>query len=275
MKILRYATSDGAAWGILENDWVYAVEGDVYSGEFGKGAAVGGLESMALLAPCEPKEIVSIGANYESRCKENNLKIPETPGEGDKFYIAPEALVGPGAPLLIPRHEPRVDYSGELAIVMGRECDHASESEALDCVLGYSILHNAWAKGKTPDEIDWPKKGIRAYATFCPVGPCIETEIDPMNVAWETRVNGEVRQKANTSEMLFNIGQMVASVSEDYKLQPGDVIQTGTACGVGPMSPGDVIEIAFEGIGVLRNLAVDGGEMRPIRLEKVSYGGRN
>ncbi|MBN1672073.1 MAG: fumarylacetoacetate hydrolase family protein [Kiritimatiellae bacterium] len=272
MKLVRYQTNGTPEYGILEDDWVYAIEGDVYAGDIGKARAVGGLETIRLLPPCEPKRIVSIGANYASRCTENGLRIPTKPGEGDKFYIDVRALAGPGDLIRLPEQEARVDFSGELAIVMRRVCEHVTAEEASAGILGYTIVHNAWAKGQPPAGVKG--KGVRAYETFCPVGPCLVTDLDPASVAWRTRVNGVVRQDSNTSEMLFSAAEMVADISTTYTLRPGDLIQTGTACGVGPMSPGDVVEIEFEGIGVLRNRAVAGGAMEPVGLEKVQYGGR-
>ena len=273
MKIVRYQRNGSGAYGLLENDFVYTIKGDVYSGECEKGEAVGGLEAIALLPPCEPKSILSIGANYESRCKENNLPIPTEPGKGDFFVIPLESLTGPGNLIYVPEQEVRVEYSGELAIVIRRDCYQISEEEALDYILGYTIVHNVWAKDPKGSSHNPPKKRIRAYKSFCPTGPCIVTDIDPMNIAWETRVNGEVRQKANTSQMLFNPAEMVSHTSLRYALHAGDLIQCGTASGVGNMKPGDVFEIEFEGIGVLRNLAVAGKGMTPGNLIRDEYEG--
>ena len=139
----------------------------------------------------------SPGRNRSSRRRER----PET---GPR-----EALTGPGGLIYVPTDETRVDYSGELGIVMGRECQNVKAEEAADYILGYTIIHNVWAKGKPSEAIKrllkQRKQGVRAYESFCPAGPCVVTDMDPSNVPWETRVNGEVRQKANTSEMLFGI----------------------------------------------------------------------
>ncbi|MBN1675743.1 MAG: fumarylacetoacetate hydrolase family protein [Kiritimatiellae bacterium] len=270
MKLVRYQTNGAARYGILEEDWVFAIEGDPYADDIRKGQAVGGVEAVPLLAPCDPKAIISIGANYESRCKENNLPLPTVPGKGDRFLIGLDSLTGPGGLIYLPSFEKRVDYSGELAIVMRRTCRHITPEQAPNYILGYTVVHNAWAKGKlTGDEPVPPeqkRKYVRAYESFCPVGPWVETDIDPSGIAWQTRVNGEVRQNANTSDMIFGVRELVAGVSEWHTLEPGDVIQTGTACGVGPMTDGDVIEIEFDGIGVLRNRAVRRDGMQPIDL---------
>jgi 2-keto-4-pentenoate hydratase/2-oxohepta-3-ene-1,7-dioic acid hydratase in catechol pathway len=269
MKLVRYQDNGGANYGILESDFVFEVIGDVYSDQFDKGPAVGGTEAVALLPPCEPKVITSIGANYVSRCKENNLPVPDAPGKGDRFFIPLEALTGPGDLIYLPPQEVRLEYSGELGIVIKRTCHQVSEAEAADYILGYTIVHNVWAKNPVRGEpfADFPVTSfIRAYESFCPTGPCVVTDIDPMNIAWETRVNGEVRQKTNTSKMLFGPAEMVANISSWHTLEPGDLIQCGTASGVGTMKPGDIVEIEFEGIGVLRNMAVAGPAMEPADL---------
>ena len=280
MKLVRYKTNGAGKYGILEDGFVYAVAGDVYSGEFKKGEPVGGIEAVALLPPCEPKTITSIGANYASRCKENNMKIPTEPGMGDRFLIPVEALTGPGGLIYIPADETRVDYSGELGIVMRRECQNVKAEDAADYILGYTIIHNVWGKGKPCERIrsllKQRKEGIRAYESFCPAGPCVVTDIDPSNIPWETRVNGEVRQKSNTSKMLFDVYEIVASISTWNTLLPGDLIQCGTASGVGLLNPGDVVDIEFEGIGILSNLGVAKDEMQPINLVWVDeYEGKN
>jgi len=267
MKLVRYKSNGSAKYGILEADFVYDIIGDVYSDQFEKGPVVGGLEAVALLPPCEPKSITSIGANYVSRCKENNLPVPTEPGAGDRFFIPVEALTGPGKVIYLPPQEVRVEYSGELAIVIKRTCHQVSVAEAADYILGYTIVHNVWAKNPVRGEpFGEFTSNIRAYESFCPTGPCVVTDIDPMNVAWQTRVNGEVRQKTNTSKMLFGPAEMVASIASWHTLEPGDLIQCGTASGVGTMKPGDMVEIEFEGIGVLRNMAVAGEDMEPGEL---------
>jgi 2-keto-4-pentenoate hydratase/2-oxohepta-3-ene-1,7-dioic acid hydratase in catechol pathway len=265
LRLVRYSADGEEKWGMLENDIIYEAVGDVFSGEVSKGSPVGGIEGVRLLPPCGRNAIVSIGANYPSRCRENRLPIPGEPGKGDRFLIPAEALVGPGGLIRLPENEVRVEYSGELGIVIRRTCRNIAIEEAVDCILGYTIVHNVWAKDPPGSQRPVVER-IRTYPTFCPVGPCIVTDLDPLSLEWETRVNGEVRQKANTREMLFTPAEIVASVSTWHTLHPGDVIQTGTAAGVGELKPGDIVEIEFAEIGVLRNIAVSGGQMSPLDL---------
>ena len=272
MKLVRYQGAASAQYGILEGDFIYEIRGDVFSGECERGEPVGGMEAVMLLAPCTPQTITSIGANYASRCRENNLPIPTEPGLGDRFYIPAGALTGPGALIYYPLQETRVEYGGELGIVMRRTCHQVSVEQAVDYILGYTVLHNVWAKDPKGSTRPGPQR-IRAYESFCPTGPCVVTDIDSSKIAWETRVNGAVRQKANTSEMLFSAAEIVANISTWHTLQPGDLIQCGTAGGVGVLHPGDVVEIEFEGIGVLRNLVVAREGMQPIELVWIDYHG--
>lgn len=271
MNIVRYRSDNGPQYGILEGDLIYELVGDVF-GDSQRGAPIGGIEAVGLVAPCTPQSITSIGANYASRCRENNLPIPTEPGLGDRFYIPAEALTGPGALILYPTQETRVEYGGELGIVMRRECSQVTVAQAPDYILGYTIIHNVWAKDPKGSTRPGPQR-IRAYSSFCPTGPCVVTDIDPAAIAWETRVNGVVRQKANTSEMLFGAAEIVANISTWHTLYPGDLIQCGTAGGVGLLHPGDAVEIEFAGIGVLRNMVVGREGLEPIDLVWLDYHG--
>jgi 2-keto-4-pentenoate hydratase/2-oxohepta-3-ene-1,7-dioic acid hydratase in catechol pathway len=272
MKLVRYRAGGAALYGVLDGDFVYRLEGDAFDGTGRKGQPVGSVEAVELLAPCTPHTITSIGANYASRCRENNLPIPTQPGMGDRFYIPPEALTGPGGLIYLPQPETRIEYSGELGIVMRRECRNVTAQDAPDYILGYTIIHNVWAKDE-PGSTRPPTLRIRAYASFCPAGPCVVTDLDPSGIAWQTRVNGVVRQRAHTSEMLFSPAEIVADISTWHTLQPGDLIQCGTAEGVGRLKDGDVVEIEFDGIGILRNLGVAAGPMPPVDLVWVDYHG--
>jgi 2-keto-4-pentenoate hydratase/2-oxohepta-3-ene-1,7-dioic acid hydratase in catechol pathway len=272
MKLVRYRQNGVTSYGVLEDGLVYRLAGDIFARDLSRGEPAGGLEAVELLPPCEPQTITSIGANYASRCRENNLAIPTEPGRGDRFYIPSEALTGPGGLIRIPTHESRVEYGGELGIVIRRTCRNVTVAQAADYILGYTIIHNLWAKDP-PGSTRPAQQRLRAYPTFCPAGPCIVTALDPSDLAWETRVNGVVRQQARTSEMLFSPSEIVANISTWHTLQPGDLIQCGTASGVGLLKPGDVCEISFEGIGVLCNWAVTGEGMQALDLVWIEYRG--
>src|SRR5436309_11438581 len=146
MKLVRYRQNGVTSYGALEDGLVYRIVGGVFAHDLIRGEPVGGSEAVELLPPCEPQTITSIGANYASRCRENNLAIPTEPGRGDRFYIPPGALTGPGGLMLLPSQETRLEYGGELGIVMRRACHNVSVAQAAEYILGYTIVHKVWAK---------------------------------------------------------------------------------------------------------------------------------
>lgn len=272
MRLVRYESDRAPSYGVIENDFVYELRGDVFSPNARPGNLVGGIEAVALHAPCAPQTITSIGANYASRCRENNLPLPTEPGSGDRFYVPAQAVIGPGGSIYLPTEETRVEYGGELGIVIRRTCRDITPAQAPDFILGYTVLNNIWAKDET-GSMRPPRQRIRAYESFCPTGPCVATDCDPLSLAWQTRLNGKVRQEANTSEMLFTPFEIVANISTWHTLQPGDLIQCGTAAGVGLLHDGDIVEVEFEGIGILRNRVVTRSGLAPLALVWIEYQG--
>lgn len=220
----------------------------------GRAGAFSPLQEATLLCPCQPRQVISVGANYRDRCLENELPVPVTPGRDDTFVMAGDGVVvGAEAPIRPPPWEHHVDYGAELGIVIGRPAAHVAAREALDHVLGYVALNNLWAKTRprVPGALN-----IRVYDSFCPVGPWIETALDPADLGIVLRLNGEVRQRTRTSSMLFDVPALVAHVSRLRALTAGDVIMTGTPSGVGTLTAGDDVEVEIEGIGTLRNQVV-------------------
>ena len=215
------------------------------------------LSELKLLAPVEPRDIVAIGLNYRTHADESDMKYPDAPVI---FLKASSSVLAPDEPIVLPHLTPNeVDYEAELAVVIGRSAKNVSEADALKCVLGYTCgndvsardaqmrLDKQWARGKSCD-------------TFCPLGPCLVTGLDPDALGIRCRLNGETMQDANTSDFLFNVAQLLSYVSHNKTLRPGDVILTGTPGGVGfarkpPvfLTEGDVVEVEIDGIGVLRN----------------------
>jgi len=145
----------------------------------------------------------------------------------------------------------RVDYEGELAVVMGKRAKRVGEDEALDYVFGYTCLNDVTARDLTAKDIQYTRG--KGFDTFAPFGPVIETELDPSNLDIATYLNGEIKQSSNTSMLLFNVSQLISFISNVMTLMPGDIISTGTPCGIGPMKKGDKVEVRIEGIGILRN----------------------
>jgi len=235
---------------VVEGDIAYEAIGDWFAGAPRRGRELGPFESFTVLPPVErPSKIVAVGLNYAAHVTENDptRKIPDEPV---LFLKPPSALLGHGGTILLPPGN-RIDYEAELCIVIGRRASRVRETEALDYVLGYTCGNDVSHRDQQYKDGQWVRG--KGYDTFCPLGPWIETELDPSDLAIVSRLNGELRQNARTSQMLFPPAFLIAFIANVMTLEPGDVIMTGTPYGVGPMVPGDTIEVEIEGIGVLRN----------------------
>src|ERR1700682_2313736 len=205
--------------------------------------------AVRLVAPIDPSKIVCIGRNYAAHAAELGNEVPKEPL---MFLKPPTSIVGPEEPIVLTQYSQRVEHEGELAIVIGRRSSHLRDSDdALSYVLGYTCLNDVTARDIQKSDVQFTRG--QGFDTFCPVGPHIETQLDPANVLVETCVNGAVRQSGNTSLMIYPCAFLVRWISRMMTLYPGDVIATGTPAGVGPLVAGDVVEVSVAGIGVLRN----------------------
>jgi 2-keto-4-pentenoate hydratase/2-oxohepta-3-ene-1,7-dioic acid hydratase in catechol pathway len=205
------------------------------------------LDEVELLAPCQPSKIVCVGLNYMSHANEFKMPIPEEP---ILFIKPPSAVLAPGGEIIYPPSSNQVDYEGELAVVIGKSCKAIAAEEAEKYILGYTCFNDVTARDLQKKDGQWTR--AKSFDTFAPFGPWIE-KIDPSNADIQTRVNGAVKQKSNTSDLIFNVPRLVEFISNVMTLMPGDVIATGTPSGVGPLQKGDVVEVEIEGIGVLKN----------------------
>ena len=202
----------------------------------------------ALLVPCVPTKIVCVGRNYAEHAKELGNEAPPEP---IIFLKPPSALLAPGGTIQRPPQSQRVDYEGELVIVMGKLAKNVKRPDWRDFVRGFTVANDVTARDLQKKDVQFTRG--KSFDTFCPLGPCIEDDIDVSALKLQTRVNGEVRQDGNTSQMIFPCDFLVEFVSSIMTLLPGDVILTGTPAGVGPLQAGDVVEVEVEGIGTLRN----------------------
>lgn len=261
MKIVRFRLGGKVRFGILQDQEVYPCEGDPFAGLKSARRSLP-LEGLQLLTPIEPPNVICIGLNYKRHVEESGVPYPSVP----QIFLKPTtAVCGPDNPIQLPIQDPqKVDYEVELAIVIRSEAKHVSETEASDYVLGYTIGNDVSARGAQFDDIQWTRG--KSFDSFCPLGPCVETEVDANKLDLVCRVNGRVLQYSNTSDMIWNTSQLVSFISGCMTLLPGTVILTGTPEGVGfPRNPpiflehGDVVECEIEKIGVLRN---------PVVLEK-------
>jgi 2-keto-4-pentenoate hydratase/2-oxohepta-3-ene-1,7-dioic acid hydratase in catechol pathway len=212
------------------------------------------LAEAKLLAPVDPSKIVCVGRNYREHAAELGNEVPTEPL---LFFKPPSSLLAPGGEIRRPKLSQRVDYEGELGVVISQRCYKlAADEDVRPYILGYTCLNDVTARDLQNKDGQWTR--AKGFDTFCPVGPLVTDEIDPWDGAGvETRVNGEVRQAGNTRDFIFTLDVMVRYISQAMTLVPGDLIATGTPKGVGPVVAGDVVEVSVEGVGTLRNPVVD------------------
>jgi 2-keto-4-pentenoate hydratase/2-oxohepta-3-ene-1,7-dioic acid hydratase in catechol pathway len=235
-------------WVLSQDDGLYWIDGTPL-GEWRRGAEVCTLAGVKFLPPCMPSKIVAVGVNYQDHADEMDSPSPEEP----LFFLKPpSSILGHRESIIYPAQlTQRVDYEGELALVIGRRGRRIPPEEALDYVLGYTCANDVTARDLQGRDGQWTR--AKGFDTFCPLGPVVRTDVDPRELTISTRVNGELRQHAPTSEMTFPIEVLVSSISQVMTLEPGDVMLSGTPSGVGELSPGDVVEVEIEGIGTLAN----------------------
>jgi 2-keto-4-pentenoate hydratase/2-oxohepta-3-ene-1,7-dioic acid hydratase in catechol pathway len=248
MRFLHYRTSSGdSQQGWVLNDLVGPVEGSIF-GEFHRKDLEIPLESARLQSPIRPGKIVCVGRNYVDHAREHDTEVPEVPL---LFLKPPSAVIGPDQPIILPPQSHQVEHEAELAVVISRSGRWIPTQEALDYILGYTIANDVTARDLQWRDGQWTRG--KGFDTFCPLGPWIETEFDPADALITCHVNDEMRQMTSTRDMVFSIQKLIAFASSVMTLEPGDVLLTGTPAGVGPLLPGDLVEISIEGIGVLRN----------------------
>jgi 2-keto-4-pentenoate hydratase/2-oxohepta-3-ene-1,7-dioic acid hydratase in catechol pathway len=247
MKIVRFKAAGKTRYGVLDGTHIVEYSGTPY-GTFKRGRKRWPVKQAVLLAPVVPTKIVALALNYREHAEEMHLAVPDEP----LLFLKPlSALCGPDDPIIYPPQTNRLEYEGELAIVIRKRCRHASPERAREYVLGYTCLNDLTARDI--EQHDHQKTRAKAFDTFCPIGPCISTDIDPNSAEVETWVNGERRQVGNTKGFVFPVEDVVARVSAVMTLLAGDVIATGTPAGVGPLLPGDRVEVRIDGIGSLKN----------------------
>ena len=247
MQRIKYQQDDGgtAAWGELEG-------GKVFKLSHMMGERTGStleLSAVTLLAPCEPRVIICVGKNYADHVREmGGSDLPTEPG---LFLKGLNTLANPGDPIVYPTWTENLHYEGELAAVIGRRLKNVSEDEALSYVLGYTCALDVTARDKQKADLQWTRG--KSADGFAPIGPWLETDLDPSSLSVQTRVNGEVKQDGNTRDFIFDLPKVLSYISAFMTLHPGDVVLTGTPEGVGPLQPGDAVEVTVEGIGTLTN----------------------
>jgi 2-keto-4-pentenoate hydratase/2-oxohepta-3-ene-1,7-dioic acid hydratase in catechol pathway len=251
-RFLPHTTGAAGKWvpsyGILEDDGIHEING-VPWGQWVAGHARWTLKVVKLLAPCEPSKIVCVGRNYAAHAAELGNEMPKEP---IIFLKPPSSIVGPDDAIVLPTYSNRVEHEGELGVVIGKTCAHlADQEDSLSCVFGYTCINDVTARDLQKADVQFTR--AKGFDTFCPVGPYIETQLNPRDALVECRVNGERRQSGSTSLMAYPVASIVRWISRMMTLLPGDLIATGTPAGVGPLVVGDTVEVSVAGIGVLRN----------------------
>lgn len=251
MKLLQYSSDDKTFFGVLQNGFVYQIQGDIFSGFTVLENKIHKIESIKILPPVYPSKIIAVGINYRDHAEEFNHQIPEEP----VLFMKPStSIAGHDEAIIYPSSSKRVDYEAEIAAVLKKEAYKVAEKDAEDYILGYTCLNDVTARDLQRKDGQWTR--AKSFNTFCPIGPVIETEIDPNNVNIYSRLNGEKRQSSNTKNFIFPLFTLFSYITNIMTLLPGDIITTGTPSGVGPMKPGDTVEIEVDGIGVLRNKVI-------------------
>jgi 2-keto-4-pentenoate hydratase/2-oxohepta-3-ene-1,7-dioic acid hydratase in catechol pathway len=249
MRIVRFQTTAHApaSWGWVSDDRIGVMEGSPF-GEFRREEAILPLEAARLLAPVIPGKIIGVGRNYAAHAAEHDAAVPQIP----LVFLKPSsAVIGPGEAILLPPQSTQVEHEGELAVVIGEGGRWIRPEEAEARILGYTIANDVSARDLQRTDSQWAR--AKGFDTFCPLGPWIETEMDPSDAIIRCTVNGQLRQMGSTRDMVFPVRQLVAFISSVMTLEPGDVILTGTPSGVGPIVAGDEVVVEIEGLGRLVN----------------------
>jgi 2-keto-4-pentenoate hydratase/2-oxohepta-3-ene-1,7-dioic acid hydratase in catechol pathway len=247
MKLVRFQAQGRTACGILDADDIAELDGDFF-GSLKTLRTHHALSRVNLLSPCTPSKIVAVGLNYRDHANEMGFQAPDEP---IIFLKPPTAIIGPGDAILSPAASAQVDYEAELGIVIRDTIRDIRPEESGRHILGFTCANDVTARDLQKKDGQWTR--AKSFDTFCPVGPWIETGLNPDDLLIESYLNNERRQSSRTSQFIFNVSRLVSFISGIMTLLPGDLIITGTPAGIGPMKPGDEIEVRIEGIGSLKN----------------------
>ena len=247
MRVCRYRLAGQERYGLVEGTSIRPLGAAPWAGGLPEGKPVA-LADVTLLAPVEPSKIVCVGRNYRAHAKELGNEVPAAPL---LFLKPPTSVVGPQEAIRCPEASTEVHHEAELGVVVGRTLSRATPAEARLAVFGYTCLNDVTARDIQREEKQFTR--AKGFDTFCPIGPVIETHVDPLDATVVCRVNGAERQRGYTRDMAFDAFAILAFISNVMTLLPGDVVATGTPEGVGPIRRGDWVEVEVSGIGVLRN----------------------
>ncbi len=251
MKIVRMQTDEGIRYGGVEPEGIRIYDGTPLVAWQPTEVMVD-FDQARLLAPVFPTKVVGVGSNYVLHAEEMGKKLPSTP----IIFLKPStAVIGPGRPIVLPALSDEVHHEAELVVVIGKVARKVPVEDASSVVLGYTAGNDVTARDLQREDGQFAR--AKGFDSFCPLGPAIETEYDPLeDFSLECRVNGEIRQGSSINDLVFGVAELIAFVTSVMTLLPGDVIMTGTPSGVGPLQNGDLVEVTLEGVGTLSNPVV-------------------
>ena len=255
MKLISFKTDKIDKLGVLKCDKIIEIKSSmdevIKSPDIDNIEILGShnLEDVNINVPILPSKIVCVGLNYIDHANELGMELPEEP----IIFIKPStAVIGHQDNIIYPKSSVQVDYEVELGIIISNEAHLVKSEDAPEYIAGYTVINDVTARDMQKKDIQWTR--AKSFDTFAPIGPCIETELDPMNQNISLRLNSELKQNSNTNNMIFDVCELVEFITNIMTLKTGDIISTGTPPGVGPMNVGDVVKAEVEGIGVLENL---------------------
>ncbi|MCX7973851.1 MAG: fumarylacetoacetate hydrolase family protein [Candidatus Aminicenantes bacterium] len=251
MKIYRFLWEQKELYGVLREGLLYPLRGSVFESSEIEDYCIP-IGKVKILPPVTPTKIIGVGVNYRDHAQEMGRTLPEEPLI---FLKPPSAIIGPNEAILFPRMAHRIDYEGELAVIIKKEVhDLDDEADLKQVILGYTCFNDVTARDLQLKDGQFTR--AKSFDTFAPCGPCIATDLDPSHLTLKTFLNGKLRQSASTSQMIFPVYFLIRFISRIMTLYPGDIITTGTPAGVGPMNPGDRVDVQIEGIGTLSNIVL-------------------
>ncbi len=251
MRIVRFSCNDNTAYGTVNNHRVYQLAGKPYD-EINISDKYYNIDEVRLLPPCEPSKIIAMGLNYYSHAREMDLPVPNSPLT---FLKPTTALIGPEDNIVYPSASARVDYEGELALVIKKVAWRVPVSDYKQYILGYTCFNDVTARDLQKKDGQWTR--AKGFDTFAAIGPWIETDIEPDSLTVETYLNNVIKQKGSISDLIYSIPEIINFISNVMTLLPGDVIATGTPAGIGPMKPGDDVIVKISKIGKLKNSVIE------------------
>ncbi|WP_431841379.1 fumarylacetoacetate hydrolase family protein [Calidifontibacter indicus] len=251
MRICRYTDGEDPYFGLVDGagEKIAQISGDPLYTKIELTGVTTTVDEVRLLAPVIPRsKVIGIGRNYAEHAREMNNEVPEEPM---MFLIPNTAVIGPDDPVVMPPQSERVDYEGELAVIIGRMCRDVSAEDAAKSIFGYTCANDVTARDLQKKDGQWAR--AKGFDTFCPLGPWIETDLDTSDLRLRTLVDGDVVQDGTTADMVHDIPKLISYASQAFTLLPGDVILTGTPEGVGPVQPGQRVSVEVQEIGTLTN----------------------